>query len=96
MGGENAHGAVAIAVQEIRARLARLFGVHAGNGVPMRIDALDRAVDQVAAHYGIGAVRRQAHADMARGVARRGLQPDVIVERVIAVHDQCLAGLDNG
>src|SRR3546814_18045427 len=82
---------VAVAFEEGAASAAGEGAVEVGAHGQLRIARLERRVDQVAAEDGAAApiaadVPTDAHGEMVGSVAGRRLQPDMIVEFMVAAH----------
>src|ERR1700730_17874464 len=77
------------------ARPRRLFGVPIEDRRPIRLTALQRVVHQVADDDRVLSARSDIDAAMAWRMARRRRQPERIVELIVVVDKERLAGGDD-
>src|SRR4026209_1618584 len=86
VGGEDEHRGALVALQEFAPGAPGVVGGDAEAAAPVGLGALERGVDEVAAHHAFAAAGAHVNANMTRGVPGGGVEPDLVVEDVAAVH----------
>src|SRR5262245_53705293 len=89
----NHHVALAVPLQKTPPRGSCERGVKIGAHDPSRFQTLHRAVDAISGNDRLSALRSQVNADMPRGMAGSGFQPDFVVKRKVATDELRLARL---
>src|SRR2546426_2159536 len=93
--GQDQRAGVGVALDKCAARGARPGRVVAEAARPLRLGHLHRPVHEISREDGLTGRGSETDADMARGVADRRLEAEMLVDFEIAVDEPRLAGLDH-
>jgi hypothetical protein len=89
------HRRLLVALQELATRAARVLRIDAEAAAPVGLLALHRVVHQVSAHDAFIGAATYVDTHVARRMAGRGIQPDLVVEGVSEVDEFGLSGFDD-
>jgi hypothetical protein len=81
--------------RKLRRDDAACFGSQSTHRRPVGFTTLDRMMHHVACYYGMSTARENVYAAMARRMVWRRCKGNRVIERIVIVYEQGLAGLHN-